>query len=132
MGITWDKIDPDLHDAMDAYWSRCANARGNDPSAIYVIHRRSGKRFTHVAIQYLEPGKWERWMIRRAHRDDQIRETWSHMMDLLRPLIGDRAAIEVYPRECDTVDTAHVRHFWILPDGLRPEFDLRTEGESDA
>jgi len=130
-GPNWEKIYSDQHNFMDAYWLKTSTARGNKPNAIYVIYSR-GKRFSHVALQYLEPGKWEHWAIRRAHRDDEIHGTWSTIMEMIRPLIGDRAAVEVYPRECDIVNTAHFRHFWIPPEGLQPEFDLRTREAPDA
>lgn len=123
MNTQWEKVDPELYDSLEWAHSKVARQRGNKPQSIYILITR-GKRFNHVACQYLEPGKWERWVIRRTHQQE-IRGSWSDMMDLLRPLICDRAAIEIYPRETETVNHAPVRHFWILPDGIQPEFDLR-------
>ena len=28
---------------------------------------------------------------------------------------GNKYAIEIYPRDCDVVNVAHLRHLWILP-----------------
>ena len=121
----WEKIAADLHGPLlDEFQSKVARRRGNEPSRVFVKRRVGTIEIVYVAMQYLEPGKWERWMIRMNH-NWEIAGTWSQMMELLRPLIRDRTAIELYPRECDTVNRAPVRHFWILPDGIQPEFDLR-------
>ena len=121
----WEKADAYLHDVLlEKFQSRVARQRGNEPSLVFVKRTVGTSGIVYVAMQYCEPGKWERWMIRKTQQQE-IHGSWSDMMDLLRPLIRDRAAIEIYPRETETVNHAPVRHFWILPDGIQPEFDLR-------
>lgn len=97
--------------------------RGKLPDAVYEMCNEAGVP-TRVALQYIEPGKWERWGIQKRPPDDIV-ESWSTIMGWLRPLIGDRAAIEVYPRDEQVVNTAPFRWFWIVPtDELPKEFDL--------
>ena len=49
--------------------------------------------------------------------DDAI--TWDEMQEIKRQIgMGDKYAIEVYPRDCDIVNVANMRHLWILPEPL--------------
>jgi len=125
MAINWQLVDPDLHDSLEWAHSKLAAARGSKPENIYILQVRDSKKFDHIAMQYLEEDKWEHWMILRTHKQE-IKRTWSEILELIRPLIGDRTVMEVYPRECDTVNTINARHFWVISDGMRNEFDLRT------
>lgn len=105
-------------------FSKLARKRGNNPEAIYVCDGVCGS-LSHYAMQYKEPGKWERWGI-RLMPEAEISVSWSVMLAWLRPLIGDRAVIEVYPRNHDIVNTAPARWFWVIPSsGLPPEFDIQ-------
>jgi len=122
--LQWQLLEPEKHDTLYALCSPQARRRGNSPKAIYVILNAQNK-ITHVAMQYLENGKWERWSFRLVP-DQEIKGTWSDMMRFIRPLIGDRACIEVYPRDCAVINTAPVRHFWILPNGLPSFCSLRS------
>jgi hypothetical protein len=52
-------------------------------------------------------GKW----------DENI--TWDELQEI-KGLIGrgNKQAIEIYPRDCDVVNVANMRHLWILPKTL--------------
>lgn len=42
--------------------------------------------------------------------------TWDEMQELKRKIgRGDKFAVEIYPRDCDIVRVAAMRHLWILP-----------------
>lgn len=42
--------------------------------------------------------------------------TWDDLQRLKREAgYGDHEAVEVYPRDCDVVNVASMRHLWILP-----------------
>lgn len=107
--------------------SRMARKRGVFPEAVYV--KRGIRYLLMAAMRYVEEGKWERWSICNVPLPGQhhleLRATWSEMAQYLRPLVGERTVIEVYPREEDTVNTRPFRWFWVVPDGHPPEFDLR-------
>jgi hypothetical protein len=47
--------------------------------------------------------------------------TWEELQRLKREAgYGDFEAVEVFPRECDVVNVANIRHLWILPGGFLP------------
>ena len=49
--------------------------------------------------------------------DDAL--TWDEMMEIKRQIgMGDRYAIEVFPRDCDIVNVANMRHLWVLLEPL--------------
>lgn len=95
--------------------------RGKVPDEVY----RSKPSGAMYAMRYIEPGIHERWGITLWPQRD-IEVSWSTMIEWLRPLIGDRVAIEVYPRDSEIINTAPTRWFWILPGNLPPEIDLNT------
>lgn len=44
---------------------------------------------------------------------------WDDLQLIKREIgYGDYYAIEIYPRECDLVNVANMRHLWILPEPL--------------
>lgn len=104
-------------------FSRSARYRGKMPDAIYV--RRNFAETIYMAAQlYREPGKWERWSIQKVPCVE-LRLSWSEILYLLRPLLGNRTAIEVYPRDEDIINTANARWFWVVPlDRVPHQFDL--------
>jgi len=45
--------------------------------------------------------------------------TWDEMQEIKRQIgMGDRYAVEVYPRDRDVVNVANMRHLWVLPEPL--------------
>lgn len=45
--------------------------------------------------------------------------TWDEMQEIKRQIgMGDRYAIEVYPRDRDVVNVANMRHLWVLAEPL--------------
>jgi hypothetical protein len=75
-------------------------------------------------MQYIEDGLYERWGIQN-HPSSEIHETWSVLLSWLRPLIGDRHAIEIYPCDSQIIDTAPIRWFWVLPHDLPAACNLK-------
>lgn len=116
MKIEWYKIEPESW--MYKLFQRSRMKYDKMPDAVYESSSRK-----MLALQYLEDGKWERWGIRNVS-ENNIVSTWSQIMEWLRPLIGDNHAIEVYPREKETINTAPFRWFWIIPGNLPKEYDL--------
>jgi hypothetical protein len=42
--------------------------------------------------------------------------TWQELQDLKRQAgFGDVDAVEVFPRDCDVVNVANMRHLWLMP-----------------
>jgi len=127
---TWSPATPEEREKLHKFFSRMSRKRGKLPDSVHVVRDPYGT-ITRSAIQYIETGKWERWGIQWHHfgmyeeLSKDIRESWSTILEWLRPLIGDRAAIEVYPRESQIVNTASIRWFWVLPTAnVPPEFNL--------
>lgn len=55
--------------------------------------------------------------IRRSNGKDGL--TWDELQEVKSDAgYGDRAAIEVYPRQDEIVNYANIRHLWVLPDGF--------------
>lgn len=53
--------------------------------------------------------------------------TWDHLQTVkLECGFGDRDAIEIYPRECDLVNVANMRHLWILAEPCSLTWRART------
>lgn len=118
----WTPMTQPYSDSILGYFSRTAAARGKSPDQVFCLPVQGVGIL--LAQQYLEPGKWERWAIRPMH-EESLEVSWSTMLSWLRPLIGNRAAIEVYPQDGIILDRAPFRWFWILPDGVVPsEFNL--------
>lgn len=45
--------------------------------------------------------------------------TWDELQGVKRECgLGDFYGLEVYPRECDVVNVANLRHLWLLPVSL--------------
>lgn len=121
--VPWELATDSEREELHPSFQRSARHRGKFPDAVYVVRNRSC-RVCSSAMQYIEPGKWERWGIQMFPGAD-IECSWSTMLKRIRPLIGDRAAIEVYPRDSNIRNSAPIRWFWVVPgDELPPEFDL--------
>jgi len=124
--LPWEPMPDKDYGRLQHLFQRTARKRGKVPDAVYVIRNENGV-MVRIAMQYIEPGKWERWGI-RTHPPETIVESWSTLLEWLRPLIGDRAAIEVYPREECIINTAPFRWFWVVAsDDLPSEFDLNMD-----
>ena len=115
--IEWE---PMTNEEYDRIFACSVSRRGNKPNLV-LVERDNGK-IIRYAVQYIEDGKWVRWGIRNEH--GEIKESWSTIMEWLRPLIDDNPAIEVYPRVKDLVDSAPTRWFWVIPGDLPKEFNL--------
>lgn len=119
----WEPMTDEEYDRFQHLFQRSARKRGKMPDAVYVMRDADG-RFESSAMQYIEDGKWERWGL-RVHPEADIVESWSTILTWIRPLIGDRTAIEVYPRDEYIINTAPIRWFWVVPtDDIPSEFDL--------
>ncbi len=113
-------------------YSKLAAKRGTQPSDVFIL-QGTIQHMTLVAMQYHEPGRYVRWglrLVRQMARGKlefaDIELSWSRIYRLLQPLIGDKHFIEVYPRECDLIDTAPARWFWVLPRSVLPHsFNLK-------
>ncbi|WP_051284266.1 DUF7694 domain-containing protein [Desulforegula conservatrix] len=55
--------------------------------------------------------------------------TWEELQDIKRQVgMGDKYAIEVYPRDQDIVNVANMRHLFVLPQPLRIGWFKRSDG----
>jgi hypothetical protein len=109
----WEEPTPEEVKALAQNFSPRARSRGIFPCGIKVM--RVGGEVASVAMNYKETGKWERWSFQLLPPKD-ISMSWSRMLEWIRPVIGDRACIEIFPREEEIVNTAPVRWFWIVQD----------------
>jgi hypothetical protein len=113
--------------ALLPFFSRSRRRVNQLPDKVLVMRSLNGI-IVRSAMQYIEPHKWELWGIQRHPEDGlprEIIESWSTVLEWIRPLIGDRAAIEVYPRDCQIINTAPIRWFWVIPgESLPSHFDL--------
>lgn len=45
--------------------------------------------------------------------------SWEELQELKRQAgFGDYDAVEVFPRDCDVVNVANMRHLWVVPEGI--------------
>lgn len=130
----WTPADFDQIDLFrkNGIYSKLASKRGIQPSDVFVLEG-TVQHMTLVAMQYHEPGRYVRWGLRLVRQiargrleSAEIVQSWSTIYYLLQPLIGDKHFIEVFPRECNLIDTAPARWFWILPRSVLPRtFNLK-------
>jgi hypothetical protein len=46
--------------------------------------------------------------------------TWDDLMEIKRACgFGETYAVEVYPRECDVINVANIRHLWLFDEPLQ-------------
>ena len=82
-----------------------------------------------VVVNYTPLGPVNHLKIRR-HDGKTNRLTWDELMVIKNEMLGeDACAIELFPRDCDVVNEANIRHLWELPQGVLPEgFGLHKRG----
>ena len=74
-----------------------------------------------VVVSYTPLGPVNHLKIRR-HDGGTNRLTWDELMVIKNEMLGeDACAIELFPRDCDVVNEANIRHLWELPEGVLPE-----------
>ena len=112
----WGIATEDEKRALDKNFSPSARKRGVLPSKIMVLRAETGEILLS-AMQYLEEGKWERWNIQR-HPPEEITSSWSTILSWLRAVVGDKTMVEIFPIDAHIVNTAPVRWFWVMPDGV--------------
>ncbi len=57
----------------------------------------------------------------RRHDGRTNHLTWDELMMIKNEMLGEDAlAVEIFPRNCDVVNEANVRHLWELPEGVLP------------
>lgn len=84
---------------------------------------RVWKNNVYVVQAFLKPEGITLLMVRR--NDAEPIRSWSDMQRIKNELMGiDRVAVEVYPRERDVVDEAHMYHLWVYPEGYILPFGL--------
>lgn len=60
----------------------------------------------------------------RRH-DNGVEFPWQDLQRIKNELVGTRyAAVEVFPRECDLVDVANMRHLYVMPFGYKLPFGM--------
>jgi len=118
----WEEASNAEWRALEKCFSRRSRRQGQLPDKLLVM-RNSDGQVIRSAIQYLEDGFYERWGIQN-HPSTEIRETWSVVLSWLRSLIGDQDVVEAYPRDSRIINTAPIRWFWVLPNGLPVAYDL--------
>jgi len=63
-----------------------------------------------------------------VRRHDEKPLTWREMQRVKNELIGpERVGVEVYPAVSEVVDQANMFHLWVLPEGFKLPFTLKTE-----
>lgn len=73
-------------------------------------------------VQVFDEGHSTRMSVNRVTRsnykwDDNI--TWDELQEIKCQIgRGQKYAIEIYPRDCDVVNVANMRHVWILKKAL--------------
>lgn len=71
------------------------------------FNERSVIRITVCRTSMGVTGKWQ----------DQI--AWEELQQIKEDIgFGDQYAIEIYPRDCDLVNVANMRHLWVLQEPL--------------
>ena len=95
-------------------WARLPGTESFGRIAVYVSSRfmaqvyqeRDGiLRVSVNRTMIRDDGKW----------DDRI--TWDELMEVKKEIgFRDRDAVEILPREYDTVNVSNMRHIWILPE----------------
>lgn len=122
--LEWRIAEPHEHGTLRTYFQRTRLEVGKLPDAVHLLCDQTGD-IVFIALQYLEPGKWERWGLRKPH-DSDIQESWSSILGYLRPLIGDRPFLEMYPPDEEIINTAPFRWFWVVaPYNSLRECDMR-------
>ncbi len=87
--------------------------------------RKRSKNWGHtyaaqVVVTYTSIGPVSHLKVRR-HDGKTNRLTWDELMVIKNEMLGeDVLAVEIFPRDCDVVNEANVRHLWELPDGFLP------------
>ncbi len=78
----------------------------------------------YIVQVFEEPENVERLSICRTEYNTQLeyidRLTWEQLQQIKDQVgRGDKYAIEVYPKNCDVVNVANMRHLWILENPLK-------------
>jgi len=61
------------------------------------------RRMTVCRVTLADDGRWEDGL------------SWDELQDIKHEIgFGDWYGLEVYPRDCDTVNVANMRHLWLL------------------
>ena len=86
-----------------------------------VVEVRRSNRFLVQCVK--EKGCLIRLSVTRTMIDDtgagEQGTTWDELQDIKRQCgYGEHYAVEVYPRDHDTVNVANLRHLWILEEPL--------------
>lgn len=80
----------------------------SDKYLVQVFDEGHSLRMSVNRVTVRDDGKW----------DDNL--TWDELQDIKGQIgRGNKYAIEIYPRDCDVVNVANMRHLWILPKMLQ-------------
>ncbi len=88
--------------------------------------RKKQKNWGHtysaqVVVTYTPIGPVNHLKVRR-HDGRTNRLTWDELMMIKNDMLGeDVFTVEIFPRDCDVVNEANMRHLWELPEGVLPE-----------
>jgi hypothetical protein len=65
------------------------------------------KRLSICRVKLGKVGRWQDGL------------TWDELQEIKRQCgYGDWYGVEVYPRDCDVVNVANLRHLWVMPEPL--------------
>lgn len=105
-----------LTELPEEKWMPLPGAENNGRYAVFVSNRFMAQIFEaedgilRVSVNRTmirDDGKW----------DDRI--SWDELMEVKSEIgFRDRDAVEILPREYDTVNVSNMRHIWILPELL--------------
>jgi hypothetical protein len=74
---------------------------------VQVFQEACSIRISVNRTKMLSDGKWEAGI------------SWDDLMRIKHDIgMGDMYAVEVYPRDVDTVNVSNMRHLWVLPEPL--------------
>lgn len=88
----------------------------------FVKNNKYSIQFYHHQTDW---GFVTRLVVRR--HDEKPGISWADKQRIKNELVGcDRTAIEVFPPESELVDNAHLYHLWVLPEGFKLPFGLKS------
>lgn len=123
----WIRATAEERELLKPKMSRRYRHRGIFPSNVFLIKR--GAEILLIAMQYVVQDKWVHWSLQAFNGTDFACRWWD-IMKRMRPLIGNRMFIEVFPNDEGIIDTAPVRWFWVPPFEFdHTQFDLRQRGD---
>lgn len=111
------KLPAILQPVPKSYWPDYPPGTSKIPYAVW--------RSRYFLVQcYAEHDGISRLSVARAEIDTATGRwkegiTWDELQNIKRQVgLGDYMAVEIYPKDCDIINVANMRHLWVLRDPL--------------